>query len=121
VMRRDAYAEPEGDGSTPPAAPVETPAEPVARPPVPSPIRSFDDVAPPPPSSAPIDIPPARGLEPDIPLRPRTPPPAPPARSEQQDSGEIDIDLNDVLSQLQGSASPKPPPGTVPPSPPPRS
>jgi tetratricopeptide (TPR) repeat protein len=97
------------------AAPVETPpdAESPQETAVPSSVRSFDDVAPPPPSSAPFDIPAAsqaREVEPDIPLRPRAAQPAPPARPEKTGSGAIDIDLNDVLAGLHGGSSPKAPP-----------
>jgi tetratricopeptide (TPR) repeat protein len=45
---------------------------------------------------------PARGSEPDIPLRPRTPGAPPPKAAKTQDD---DIDLTEVLADLQGMAS----------------
>jgi tetratricopeptide (TPR) repeat protein len=43
---------------------------------------------------------PARGSEPDIPLRPRSPGAVPPKSSPAK--GELDIDLSDALAELQG-------------------
>jgi tetratricopeptide (TPR) repeat protein len=58
---------------------------------------------------------PARGSEPDIPLRPRTPGAPPPKAAKTQDA---DIDLTEVLADLQGMASPParkpaPPPASL--------
>src|SRR5262249_695209 len=78
-----------------------------------TPVASFDDVAPPPPASAPIDIPAAsvaREVEPDIPLRPRAVAPPAPARTEKPAGGGTDIDLNHVPPGLQSQWSPKAPP-----------
>jgi tetratricopeptide (TPR) repeat protein len=82
-----------------PAAPVEEPETPAQPEPVPE--REPEPPAEPVHEPTP-EPPPRRDPEPDIPLRRRVEAPAPPPAASGQ-AGH-DIDLNDVLSQLQGSS-----------------
>lgn len=85
------------------------PAEPVTPEPTPEPVaqvRPSEPDIPLRPRAAEPDIPlRPRIAEPDIPLRPRKPEPPPPPAATLSDAADLDIDLTDVLSELQGVAA----------------
>jgi tetratricopeptide (TPR) repeat protein len=97
------------DGEEPPA-PVEEPETPQQ----PEPVPEREPTPSAPPVSEPTPLPPRRDPEPDIPLRrradpPRSDPPPAPAAPATPVKGGLDINLNDVLSKLQGDKSEAPP------------
>ena len=124
-MSPESFGEPEPDlHEDPPAAEVEPVAAAEPEP---------DEAAPAPAVEPERDIPlRPRAPEPDIPLRPRAAEPDIPLMPRKPDAGaakatkksDMDIDLTDVLSELQGMSSapaPKAPAPAKPPAPPPPS
>jgi tetratricopeptide (TPR) repeat protein len=110
----DPFMAPDTFGATaPPSEAAEPPAAEEALAPEPEPEDEVMEEPEPEPEPAPPPArkrgtpTPARGSEPDIPLRPRSPDAAPPKAAKK--SGGFDIDLSDALAELQGIASAPPP------------
>jgi tetratricopeptide (TPR) repeat protein len=97
----DPFMAPETFGSPEPSFEAAPPAPEAAIEPEPEPEPQAMEEPEPQPARRRAAPTPARGSEPDIPLRPRSPAAVPP-KSTKAGGGELDIDLSDALAELQG-------------------
>jgi len=105
-MPPESFGPVEGEPGPEPEAALEPPALSGVEGAAPEPEPEADVEPDPEPEPAPRRGAPARarGLEPDIPLRPRSPDGTPPPKPAKA-SGGLDIDLTDALAELQGMTS----------------